>query len=282
MSHHSTTLRRTSITQLQAMKGKEKMVALTAYSAPMAELLDMHCDLLLVGDSLGMVLYGMENTLPVTLEMMAQHAHAVVSHSQRALILVDMPFGSYQQSPENAFANAAELLQKSGAQAVKIEGGMEMVDTVRFMVERGIPVMAHIGLKPQHVHAMGGYKVQGRDDKTAANLICQAEAFEQAGAFSLLLEGVEASVAATITQAITIPTIGIGASPLCDGQVLVSEDMLGLHVQTPKFVKRYGDMRSLIENAVAGYADDVKSGSFPAQEHCFGLKKLTATTKPAS
>ncbi len=272
MSQH-TTQRRKSITDLQAMKGSQKIVSLTAYTAPMASMLDAQVDMLLVGDSLGMVLYGMDSTLPVTLEMMIRHTQAVVKHSSQAIIMADMPFGSYQESPEQAFANAAKLLCETGCQAVKLEGGDEMLETVRFLTQRGIPTMAHIGLKPQHVHAMGGYKYQGRDDAAAAALLAQAKAFEEAGAFGLLLEGVKESIAQEITQGVNIPTIGIGASVSCDGQVLVSEDMLGIHERTAKFVKEYTNLRETITQAVTKYADDVRQQNFPESQHCFGVTK---------
>lgn len=267
--------KRITAPMLMQQKGAGKIVCLTAYTAPMARLLDAHVDVLLVGDSLGMVLYGFESTLPVTLEMMCAHASAVVQHSQRAFVLVDLPFASYQQSKEQAFASAAMLMQQTGCHGVKLEGGMEMVETVRFLSQRGIPVMAHIGLCPQMVHQMGGYRTQGRDEAAATALMQQAEAFEQAGAFGLLLEGMRESVAARITKAVRIPTIGIGASPECDGQVLVSEDMLGLHAQTPRFVKRFAEMESLISQAAAAYAAEVRAGSFPAPEHCFTAKTPT-------
>lgn len=271
MSHQSAT-RRLSLPDLQAMKGREKIVSLTAYSAPMAALLDAAAELFIVGDSLGMVLYGMSSTLPVTTELMIHHARAVVSHSQRACVIVDLPFGSYQQSSAQAFETAARIMAQTGCQGVKLEGGMEMADTVRFLSERGIPVMAHIGLMPQHVHRLGGYKYQGRSEDEAASLREQADAMEQAGAMALLLEGIREALAREITQAVSVPTIGIGASPACDGQVLVTEDMLGLHERTPKFVKRYAKLRENITQAVASYAEDVKSGAFPALEHCFGTK----------
>lgn len=263
---------RLTVPKLIARKAGEKIVCLTAYTAPMARLLDEHVDLLLVGDSLGMVLYGFDSTLPVTLDMMIAHARAVVRASSRAFVLVDMPFGSYQQSKEQAFANAATLMQTTGCQGVKLEGGLEMVDTVRFLSERGIPVMAHIGLCPQMVHQMGGYRYQGRTEAEGEALIQQARAFEQAGAFALLLEGIVEAVARQITQQVAIPTIGIGASPACDGQVLVSEDMLGLGEQPPRFVKRFGAMQTMISDAAAAYAHEVREGSFPSPEHCFGTK----------
>lgn len=274
MSAHTATTQRLSITDIQAMKGKDKIVALTAYSAPMAALLDEQIDLFIMGDSLGMVCYGMPSTLPVSLNLMIEHGKTVVRHSARALVVVDMPFGSYQESKEQAFRHAAKLLQRTGCQAVKLEGGAEMVETVAYLCARGIPVMAHIGLMPQHVNQMGGYKYQGRSDEAARALLAQAQAFEQAGAFALLLEGVKEEVAAAITQAARIPTIGIGASPTCDGQVLVSEDLLGLTPHPPRFAKRYANLDDIIRKAVSAYAADVRQGTFPDKtQHCFGVKK---------
>lgn len=270
MSHNpNIAQKRRTIPQLVHMKGREKIVCLTAYSAPIATLLDEHVDLLLVGDSLGMVLYGMQSTLPVTLEMMIAHGAATVRASSRALVMIDMPFASYQQSPAQAFANAARLVQETGCQAIKVEGAMEMLETVSFVSQRGIPVMAHIGLRPQNIHQMGGYKYQGRDDEAAQELLKQARAFEQAGAFGLLLEGITEPVAKAITQAVGIPTIGIGASPECDGQVLVTEDMLGLNETPPRFVKCYADLRTTISNSAKHYASEVKKSQFPSPEHCF-------------
>lgn len=263
---------RLTIRDLQLMKGRgQKIVSLTAYSAPMAALLDPHIDLFIVGDSVGMVLYGLDSTLGVDLEMMIRHGRAVVSHSQHALVLIDLPFGSYQSSPAQAFENASRLLAETRAQAIKLEGGLEMVDTVRFLVERGIPVMAHIGLKPQHVHRLGGYRSQGGDKESRALLVKEAKAFEEAGAFALLLEGIKEPVAKQITtETVHIPTIGIGASPACDGQVLVSEDMLGLMPRAPKFVEQYAALHSDIERAAIRYAEAVRSGEFPhPQQHCY-------------
>ncbi len=273
MSKQTPPPRRLSITDIVAMKGKTPIVSLTAYTAPMAALLDEHIDLFIVGDSLGMVLYGLPSTLQVDMAMMVRHGRAVVDHSSKACVVVDMPFGSYQASKAPAFDNASRLLSETGCNAVKLEGGNEMVDTVHFLVERGIPVMAHIGLKPQHVQQMGGYKWQGKTPQTQQALKDQAKAFEQAGAFSLLLEGTHEATAAEITEAATIPTIGIGASPQCDGQVVVTEDMLGLFDTTPKFVKRYGALREDIHHAAGAYAKDVRSRSFPENAHCFGVEK---------
>jgi 3-methyl-2-oxobutanoate hydroxymethyltransferase len=272
MSQHQRIIRR-SITDIQAMKGNAPIVVLTAYTAPMARLLDAHVDILLIGDSLGMVLYGFDSTLPVTLEMMIAHGAAVVRGSQQSLVVCDMPFASYQESPGQAFRNAARVLKETGCGCVKIEGGREMAETVRFLSERGIPVMSHVGLKPQYVHMHGGYKYQGRDEATRAAIINDALACEEAGACMLLLEGVAESLAAEITQRVRIPTIGIGASPACDGQVLVSEDMLGLFEQTPKFVQRFADLSAEITRGVAAYADAVRTRKFPTLTHCFGTRK---------
>jgi 3-methyl-2-oxobutanoate hydroxymethyltransferase len=263
-------IKRLTIRDLQAMKGVKPIVSLTAYTAPMAKLLDPHVDLFIVGDSLGMTLYGMESTLPVTMDMMIAHGSAVVRASERACVLVDMPFGSYQESKEQAYANAARILKETGAQCVKIEGGSELADTYAHLSSRGIPVMAHIGLMPQHVQTLGGYKYQGRDDEAKAAILQQALEVERAGAFALLLEGLDASLAESITLNVSIPTIGIGASPACNGQVLVTEDMLGLFERTPKFVKTYANIRDEIENAVSQYKQEVESRSFPTADHCFG------------
>jgi len=268
-SHSNPAQKRTSIVDIRARKGGEPVVVLTAYTTPFASLLDAHADILLVGDSLGMVLYGMENTLAVTLEMMIAHGRAVVKGSQRACITVDMPFASYQESKELAFRNAATILAETSAQAVKLEGGAEMAETIAFLTERGVPVMAHIGLTPQHVQRMGGFKVQGRGDEAAAKLLADAKAVTQAGAFSLVVEGVVETLAQRITEQVAIPTIGIGASAACDGQVLVAEDMLGLHAQSPKFVKHYANIAEVISNAAADYAQDVKKRRFPTSAHTY-------------
>lgn len=254
---------RTSITGILARKGGEPITALTAAIAPFARLLDGKVDILLVGDSLGMVLYGMESTLPVTLEIMIAHGRAVVLSSHQSCVVVDMPFGSYQESPAQAFRNAARVLAETGAQAVKMEGGAEMAQTVEFLTQRGVPVMAHIGLMPQHVQQLGGYKVQGREEAQAIKLKMDAKALAQAGAFAMVLEGMVEPLAREITALIPIPTIGIGASAACDGQVLVSEDMLGLTPRQPKFVKTYAALGEQIAAAVDSYAAEVKARSFP-------------------
>lgn len=255
-------------------ENKQPLVCLTAYSKPMAQLIDPHVDMILVGDSLGMVLYGFDTTLPVTLEMMIQHGAAVKRGASQALIVVDMPFGTYQASPEQAYTNAARVMVETGCSAIKIEGGLEMVDTVKFLTERGISVMAHIGLMPQTLEAAGGYRAHGKEAVEATRLLTEAKAFEAAGAFALLLEGIVEPVAAKITAEISIPTIGIGASPACDGQILVGDDVLGIFQDfTPKFVKQYAQMGEVISDAVAQYARDVRNNSFPENQHCFGIKK---------
>lgn len=263
---------RISAPMILRRKGEEKIVALTAYTAPVARAADAVADILLVGDSLGMVLYGLPSTLQVTLGDMMRHGAAVVRSCTRALVVVDMPFGSYQASPRRAFANAARLMRTTGCGAVKLEGGAEMAETVRFLTQRGIPVMAHIGLRPQHVHTLGGYRYQGRTAEEETALLRDAEAVAQAGAFTVVLECVEAEAAARITTAISVPTIGIGSGAACDGQVLVTEDMLGLTAAVPRFVKRYAELDASTEDAVAEYAAEVRSGAFPAPEQSFFRK----------
>ncbi|KAA0677768.1 3-methyl-2-oxobutanoate hydroxymethyltransferase [Azospirillum brasilense] len=265
---------RVSVPALRARKGGEPIVCLTAYTTPVARLLDPHVDLLLVGDSLGMVVYGFDSTLPVTLDMMIAHGAAVVRGSRHACVVVDLPFGSYQESPQVAFRNAARVMAESGAQAVKVEGGLEMAETVAYLTTRGVPVMGHVGLLPQSVNALGGYKAVGRDPEAAERIRADARAIAEAGAFSLVIEGTMESLARQITEDVAIPTIGIGASPACDGQVLVSDDMFGLFGEfQPKFVKRYAQLGTAIGEAAATYAAEVKARSFPGPEHCFGVKK---------
>lgn len=245
-------------------------VCLTAYTAPIARLLDPHVDLLLVGDSLGMVVYGMETTVPVTLEMMIAHGAAVVRSSQHACVVVDLPFGAYQESPQQAFRNAARLLAETGATAVKLEGGTVMADTIRFLVDRGIPVCGHIGLMPQAVNA-SGFRAQGRNPAEAARIMADAKAVTEAGVFALVIEGTYRALASEITRTVPVPTIGIGASPDCDGQILVTDDLLGLFgTFTPRFVKRYAELGQAVTAAVQGYAEDVRARKFPGPEHCFG------------
>lgn len=255
-----------------AMKGQTPIVSLTAYTTPMARLMDGACDFVLVGDSVGMVLHGLNSTLGVTMEMMILHGQAVARGLASAMLVMDMPFGSYEESPEHAFRNAATLMQQTGAAAVKLEGGTYMADTIAFLVARGIPVMAHIGLTPQSINTLGGYKVQGRDAAAAA-LLADARAVAEAGAFSVVLEKVPATLADTITAEIAIPTIGIGAGAGCDGQILVVDDMLGLFTEfKPKFVKRFATLGESAKSAIDGYAAEVRARSFPGPEHSFDDK----------
>jgi len=268
MSVQSNRAKRRGIGDL--VKGGAPIVGLTAYTAPVAKLLDPHVDFLLVGDSVGMVVYGFDSTLPVTLEMMIAHGAAVMRASSQALIVVDLPFGSYQESREQAFRAAARIMAETGCAAVKLEGGREMAETVRFLTERGIPVMGHVGLMPQSVNAEGGFKVQGRGLE-AERVTADGAAIAQGGAFSLVIEGTVEPVARAITKAVPIPTIGIGASPACDGQILVTDDLLGLFTQfKPRFVKRYAELAPLIAAAAEAYAADVRARRFPGPEHCFG------------
>ena len=266
-----TEIKRITVPQLRARKGEAPIVCLTAYTTPMARLLDPHVDLLMVGDSLGMVVYGLDSTLGVTLEMMINHGKAVMRGSQRACVVIDLPFGSYQESPEVAFRNAARVLAETGAQAVKLEGGAEMAPTISFLTQRGVPVMGHVGLTPQSINTLGGFRTQGRDDATARRVLADAEAVARAGAFSVVVEGTVETLAREITTRIPIPTIGIGASPSCDGQVLVIDDVLGLFADfTPKFVKRFAELGPQISEAAATYAAEVRARKFPGPEHCFG------------
>ena len=253
-----------------ARKGGEPIVVLTAYTTPVAQLVDPHCDVVLVGDSLGMVVHGLPSTLGVTMEMMELHGQAVARGLSRSMMVVDMPFASYEEGPEQAFRNAARLMTATGCAAVKLEGGVTMAETIRFLTSRGIPVMAHVGLTPQAIHTLGGYKVQGRD-ADAARVLADARAVAEAGAFSVVLEKVPAALAGEITAAVPIPTIGIGASVDCDGQVLVVDDMLGLfQAFRPKFAKRYAELGKVAEDAIARYAAEVRSRTFPAPEHVYG------------
>lgn len=253
-------------------KGGGPYVWLTAYTAPVARLLDPHVDALLVGDSLGMTIYGFDSTVPVTLDMMIAHGAAVVRGTGRACIVVDLPFGSYQESPVQAFRSAARVLAETGCAAVKLEGGTEMAETVRFLTERGVPVCGHVGLRPQAVNA-SGFRAQGRDDAEATRVTADAQAVAEAGAFAVVIEGTYEKVARAITESLPVPTIGIGASPACDGQVLVTDDVLGLFAQfTPRFVKRYAELGPAVSEAAAAYAADVRAHRFPGPEHLFGVK----------
>lgn len=252
-----------------ARKGAAPLVCLTAYTTPIARLADPHCDVVLVGDSLGMVLYGLPSTLGVTMEMMIAHGQAVMRGITRAMPVIDMPFGSYEESPEQAFRNASRLMAETGIPAVKLEGGVHMHDTIAFLTARGVPVMAHIGLTPQSVNTLGGYKVVGRADE-GAKVMVDAEAVQAAGAFSVVLEKTPEGLSQRITQTLTIPTIGIGAGVGCDGQILVIDDMLGLFTDFhPKFVKRYATLGQTAAEAIADYAADVRARTFPGPEHSF-------------
>ncbi|GGD02576.1 3-methyl-2-oxobutanoate hydroxymethyltransferase [Aquisalinus flavus] len=274
-----TKIKRITAADIAARKGGEPIVALTAYDAPTAEILDQHCDVLLVGDSLGMVVHGLPSTVGVTLEMMILHGQAVMRGAQKAMVVIDMPFGSYEESPEQAFANASRIMKETGAQAIKIESGAYAAETVSFLVQRGIPVMGHIGLRPQAVNVAGGFRAKGRSTQECADVLEEAEATAKAGAFAIVVEGVAEDLANQITAAVSVPTIGIGASSSCDGQILVTQDMLGLFDWTPKFVKRYGDLKSVIDKAAGDYAAEVRSRSFPAEGQVYSLKpKLVGDT----
>lgn len=265
-------IRRVTAADLAARKGKAPIVCLTAYSAPMAEVLDPHCDLLLVGDSVGMVVHGLPNTVGVTMEMMILHGQAVMRGAQRAMVVVDMPFGSYEGDAQTAYANAARILKETGAQAVKLESGPTVPETIAYLVRRGIPVMGHVGLRPQSVLVDGGFRARGRNASERAAVIDEAMATAAAGAFSIVVEGVAESLAGEVTTAVHVPTIGIGASSACDGQILVVDDMLGLFDWTPKFVRRYADLRGEIGRAVAGYAEDVRARRFPGASETYFSK----------
>jgi 3-methyl-2-oxobutanoate hydroxymethyltransferase len=267
--------KRRTIPDIRAAKGHKKIVILTAYTAPMARLLDAHCDMLMVGDSLSMVVYGFDSTLPVTLDMMIAHGAAVVRGSKHACVVVDLPFGSYQASPEQAFMSASRVLKETGAAAVKLEGGIAMAATIAYLSQRGIPVMAHVGLMPQAVNQLGGFKTQGRELVSYAAVVADARAVADAGAFAVVLEGIVEPLAAEITRTISIPTIGIGASPACDGQVLVVDDMLGMFEHGPRFVKKYADLRTIISTAAATYASEVIGGTFPSDAECYGVVSQT-------
>jgi 3-methyl-2-oxobutanoate hydroxymethyltransferase len=269
-------IKRLTVPQFAARKGGEKLVCLTAYTAPIARLLDPHADMLLVGDSLGMVIYGYDSTLPVTLDQMIAHGAAVVRHSQQALVVVDMPFGSYQASPDAAFTAAARVMAETGCAAIKLEGGVEMAETIAFLSKRGIPVMGHVGLTPQAVNALGGYRSRGRDDAESAKIRADAIAVVEAGAFAVVIEAVLEPLARALAVELPVPVIGIGGSPECDGQILVTDDLLGLSgATTPRFVKRYAELGEAVTGAVAAYAADVRAHRFPGAEHCFAARAKT-------
>jgi 3-methyl-2-oxobutanoate hydroxymethyltransferase len=265
-------MKRLTVPAILARKGKEPLVMLTAYTVRMAQLLDPHCDLLLVGDSLGQVIYGLPSTLPVTLDMMCAHGAAVVRGSYHSVVVIDMPFGSYEASPEQAFLSASRVMAETGAAAIKMEGGAAMAPTVAFLSARGVPVMGHIGLTPQAVNALGGYGARGRSDAEHAKIIADAKAIADAGAFAIVAEGVVEPLARAIVAEVSCPVIGIGASADCDGQVLVTEDMLGLFERTARFVKKFDDMAGRISAAVETYATDVRSRSFPGPEQTYQPK----------
>jgi len=269
-------MKRMTVPAIRARKDKatttEPLVMLTAYTVRMAQLLDPHCDLLLVGDSLGQVIYGLPSTLPVTLDMMCAHGAAVVRGSYHSVVVVDMPFGSYEASPQQAFASASRVMAETGCAAIKLEGGQAMADTIAFLTARGIPVMAHVGLTPQAVNLLGGYGARGRSQAEYARILDDAAAVAQAGAFSMVLEGVIEPLADAVTANVDVPVIGIGASAKCDGQVLVTEDMLGLFERTPRFVKIYGDMSRFVGDAATAYAADVRSRAFPTKDQIYARK----------
>ena len=261
--------KRMTVPAFSARKGGDPLVCLTAYTAHVARLCDAECDMLLVGDSLGMVIHGMPNTLGVTLEHMIMHGQAVVRGADAALVVVDMPFGSFEESPEIAFRNAARVVKETGCHAVKLEGGAEMGPTIAHLSRRGVPVCAHIGLMPQNMNVAGGFKTRGRDEAEWPEVIADAKAVADAGAFAVVVEGVVEPLAQAITEAVSIPTIGIGASAACDGQILVFEDMIGLFPRVPTFVKRYGDMQGMMREAIALYSAEVRARRFPSEEHVY-------------
>ena len=274
MSSH-TVQKRITAPDIRARKGGTPIVSLTSYHAHTAAIADKYVDFLLVGDSLGMVMHGFETTLPVPLELMIMHGRAVTRGAKHALVVVDMPFGSYEESPAQAFRNAARVIKETECGAVKIEGGARMAETINFLSQRGIPVMAHIGLTPQAINVFGGFKTQGREKAQWAAIEADAKAVEDAGAFAVVLEAIAEPLAAKITKMVDIPTIGIGASAACDGQILVMEDMLGLSPNVAKFVKEFGKVGQAIENAIGLYADDVRARRFPEAANTYGLKPET-------
>lgn len=267
--------KRVTAPDIRARKGGEPIVSLTAYTAHVARLCDAQCEMLLVGDSLGMVIHGMPNTLGVTLAHMIMHGQAVMRGAETALVVVDMPFGSFEESPEVAFRNAARVVKETGCGAVKLEGGRDMAPTIGYLARRGIPVCAHIGLMPQAMNVTGGFKTRGRDRSEWDDVIADAKAVEAAGAFAVVVEGVVEPLAQAITEAVSIPTIGIGASARCDGQILVFEDMIGLFPRVPTFVKRYGNMEEMISDGIGRFAEEVRARRFPGEEHVYQPKKTT-------
>ena len=272
-AHRQDTVRRLAAPDITARKGKEPIVCLTAYTTPVAQILDEACDLLLVGDSVGMVIHGLPNTVGVTMEMMILHGQAVMRGSRRAMVVVDMPFGSYEGSCEAAYANAVRIMKETGAQAVKVESGLTVPNTIEYLAKRGVPVMGHVGLRPQAVLVDGAFKAKGRTDDERRRVIAEAKATEAAGAFCIVVEGVAEALAIEITATVGVPTIGIGASAGCDGQILVVDDMLGLFDWTPRFVRRYADLKGEIARAAKAYADDVRARRFPGPEETYYSKK---------
>jgi 3-methyl-2-oxobutanoate hydroxymethyltransferase len=270
-------MRRLTIPSIRARKvdsvTAEPIVMLTAYTARQAQLLDPHCDILLIGDSLGQVIYGLPSSVPVTLDMMIAHGAAVVRGSYHSVVIVDMPFGSYEESPAQAFANASRVLKETGAAGVKLEGGAAMAETIAFLSARGVPVCGHVGLTPQAINVLGGYGPRGKDEAEAAKILADARAVADAGCFAMVIEGVLPEVADAVTAAVPCPTIGIGASAKCDGQVLVTEDLLGMFERTPRFVKRYADLAEIIGKAATEYAAEVRARTFPGQDQLYGAKK---------
>ncbi len=266
-------VQRTTTATLKARKGGEPIVSLTAYDAPTAALLDPHCDFLLVGDSVGMVVHGLPSTVGVTLDMMIMHGQAVMRGAKNAMVIVDLPFGSYEASPQLAFESASRVMQETGCAAVKIESGVYAADTVRFLVERSIPVMAHVGLRPQAVNVDGGFKAKGRSEKEREKVLAEARSADEAGAFAMVVEGVDEALAEEVTQAVSVPTIGIGASAACDGQILVTPDMLGQFDWAPKFVRRYADLKAVFGEAAARYAADVRARTFPGDAEVYRVKR---------
>jgi 3-methyl-2-oxobutanoate hydroxymethyltransferase len=271
MSQHVPS-KRLAAPDIAARKGREPIVCLTAYTAPMAGLLDPYCDLLLVGDSVGMVVHGLPNTIGVTLEMMILHGQAVMRGAKRAMVVVDMPFGSYEADPDTAYQNAARIMKETGCQAVKVESGPEVAATVAFLVRRGIPVMGHVGLRPQAVNVDGGFRAKGRTADERERVLAEAVAADEAGAFAIVVEGVAEDLARQVSETVSAPTIGIGASAACDGQILVTDDMLGLFDWTPKFVRRYVDLRTTVGAAVEAYAADVRARTFPGPGETYALQ----------
>lgn len=257
---------RKTILDIADLKAKKTpIVALTAYTYNVAQILDEHCDIILVGDSLGMVLYGYETTIPVDIKLIMNHAEAVVRASKNAMVVADIPFGYSQKNKEHAFDNCAKLLKKTGAQAVKLEGGEEMAETIKYLTDRGIPVMGHIGFKPQSVNMHGGYKRQGKTKEDAKKLVADAKAVEESGAFAVVVECVSEKAAKDIHKKVSIPVIGIGAGKNCDGQILVTEDMLGITEFAPGFVKNYGGLRDIIQQSVETYSKEVRNKKFPSK-----------------